>query len=43
MNNEVERRQELESLLEKHPDGLYLSGALLMFCGKSLLFIRCII
>ena len=37
MNNEVERRQELESLLEKHPDGLYLSGALLMFCGKKLI------
>lgn len=26
---------EMEELEQKHPDGVYLSGALLMFCGKK--------
>ncbi|PNZ29191.1 N-acetyltransferase [Staphylococcus rostri] len=26
---------EMEELAQKHPEGLYLSGALLMFCGKK--------
>ena len=27
---------QMEELRSKHPDGVYLSGALLMFCGKNL-------
>lgn len=35
LSKKQEAISEMETLAEKHPEGLYLSGALLMFCGKK--------